>query len=316
MKKKHKEISSPSTQVYDLNGELQFATNIGEFKEPNRVTALRTDGNVLVKDDKTLKVNPLRYDHWLQRSPPTDAFLCRRGRQNTRGTIQKISPLRPLVLMVDSFLRFFIRLSSKSLWLEKVIRQKKSLCSCHQWFHIKTQKLFRDTIYTRMHSSRMCTTCCSGCLSFHACPPCHACPPATHAPLQHKSPSHAPPPCHACPLPHMPPCHICPLATHTPCHTCPHAMHAPSHVCPPAMHAPCHACPPPCIPPTMHAPHTLQHVPPTIHAPYHACHPPCMSSTTHTPSHAHPLWTDRYLWKHYLRKLRLRVVKIWLVLAL
>ena len=44
--------------MYDLNGELQFATNIGEFKEPNRVTALRTDGNVLVKDDKTLKVNP------------------------------------------------------------------------------------------------------------------------------------------------------------------------------------------------------------------------------------------------------------------
>ena len=43
--------------MYDLNGELQFATNIGEFKEPNRVTALRTDGNVLVKDDKTLKVN-------------------------------------------------------------------------------------------------------------------------------------------------------------------------------------------------------------------------------------------------------------------
>ena len=45
-----------------MNGELQFATNIGEFKEPNRVTALRTDGNVLVKDDKTLKVNPLPYD--------------------------------------------------------------------------------------------------------------------------------------------------------------------------------------------------------------------------------------------------------------
>ena len=65
---KNQELISLSIKVYDLNGDLQFATNIGEFKEPNRVTALRTDGNVLVKDDKTLKVKPhftFTYCHFL-----------------------------------------------------------------------------------------------------------------------------------------------------------------------------------------------------------------------------------------------------------
>ena len=85
VKKKHEEIFSPSAQVYDLNGELQFATNIGEFKEPNRVTALRTDGNVLVKDDKTLKVNPLRYDRSLTSNGRQHA---RQGRQNIVGNMQ------------------------------------------------------------------------------------------------------------------------------------------------------------------------------------------------------------------------------------
>ena len=89
----------------------------------------------------------------------------------------------------------------------------------------------------RMHSSRICTVCCSGRLSCHTCPP-----PATHAPC-HTHPLHVPLPC-------MPPCHAhpcytcCPPSQHThipPCHTCP-LLH--------------HACPPsPCIPHfTMHAP--------------------------------------------------------------
>ena len=67
---------------------------------------------------------------------------------------------------------------------------------------------------TRMHSSRMCTTHFSGCLSCHACPlpctpPCHACPPVTHVPC-HANPHHA------CPLPCIPLCHTCPPATHAP----------------------------------------------------------------------------------------------------
>ena len=67
-----------------------------------------------------------------------------------------------------------------------------------------------------MHSSRMRTVHCSGCLSCHACPlPCM--PPAMHAP------------CHACPLPCMPPAmhtHPSPLSCtppspHMPCPTHP-----------------------------------------------------------------------------------------------
>ena len=73
---------------------------------------------------------------------------------------------------------------------------------------------------TRMHSSRMCTTHFSGCLSCHACPlpctpPCHACLPVTHVPC-HANPHHA------CPLPCIPLCHTCP-----PMHTSPTTVHAP-----------------------------------------------------------------------------------------
>ena len=96
---------------------------------------------------------------------------------------------------------------------------------------------------TRMDSSRMFTTCCSGHLS------CHAFPPAMHAPTTHA-------PCHACPLPHSP----------LPCNPLPHmppAMYAPSLPCMlPAMHTPCHACP-------------LPHMPSAIDVPCHTG-PPAM----------------------------------------
>ena len=92
-----------------------------------------------------------------------------------------------------------------------------------------------------MHSSRMCTARCSGCLSCHACPhhahslamhaPHYACPPPCMPPAMHA-------PCHAChptihvPLPYMPsPHNTCPLSHMSPCHaSLPHT--------PPAMHAP------------------------------------------------------------------------------
>ena len=79
---------------------------------------------------------------------------------------------------------------------------------------------------TRIHSSRMCTAWCSGCLS------CHACPPAMHTPLPamnaHPLATHAPPKSHM------------PLQPCMPCH----AMHAPQT---PATHAApvTHALPPP-----------------------------------------------------------------------
>ena len=97
-----------------------------------------------------------------------------------------------------------------------------------------------------MHSSRMHTVRCSGCVSWHACPchtsPRHTCPPVMHAPATHA------------PLPHMSPCHTCPLPSHT--HTLPHmpplAIHAllATHALLPCMphlpHMPlCHAHPPP-----------------------------------------------------------------------
>ena len=65
----------------------------------------------------------------------------------------------------------------------------------------------KRTHKTRMHSNRMRTTSCSGCLFCHACPTCHACP--------------------------LPPC--------IPRHTCPQATHAnpPTTHVPPAMHSPC-----------------------------------------------------------------------------
>ena len=79
------------------------------------------------------------------------------------------------------------------------------------------------------------------------------------------------------------PHHTCPPATHGSPATYAPAMHIPpSHTCPPAMHAPCHACPP---------------------HPHHTCPP-----YPHPPPHTDTQWTDRHLWKHNLRKLRLRAV--------
>ena len=132
---------------------------------------------------------------------------------------------------------------------------------------------------TRMHSSRMLT---ASSLTFshrilHMPPwqPCmpphnHACPQATtHTPQQ--------------------PCTPPPATTHAPCqpHTPHTTMHAPwqphippgNHACPPGNHA--------CPLPTMHPPQP--HTPPINHA-------------------RPPLWTDRHLQKHNLRKLRLRAV--------
>ena len=93
---------------------------------------------------------------------------------------------------------------------------------------------------TRMHSSRMCTVCCSGHLSCHAC----------------LLPCMPPPLCHACP----PPC--TPHATHAPCHA--HLL-----LCtPPTMHAPL-----PCIPPAMHT-LTVMHALLPHMSPCYTC-PPC-----------------------------------------
>ena len=78
---------------------------------------------------------------------------------------------------------------------------------------------------TRMHSSRMHTVRCSGCLSCHACSPCHT----------------------------WPSCHSHLLATHAPCHTCPPATHTPCHT------HPCHTHPMPHIPPC-HTFHPAMHV--------------------------------------------------------
>ena len=96
-----------------------------------------------------------------------------------------------------------------------------------------------------MHSSRMCTTNCSGHLSCHACPPCH-----THPNCQ------SCPPYHACSLPCMPPAMYSPHHASLPGHTCPSS----------------HACPLPCIPPTMQA-SLATHAPPAMHVPP-ATHPP------------------------------------------
>ncbi len=43
-------------KVFDMEGQLLFCSVQGQFMTPNRVTALRPSGNVLVKDDKSLKV--------------------------------------------------------------------------------------------------------------------------------------------------------------------------------------------------------------------------------------------------------------------
>ena len=92
----------------------------------------------------------------------------------------------------------------------------------------------------------------------------------------------------------------------------PHAMHAPLPYMPHATHVlamhprTMHAPPPPHTPAT-HA--TLPSIPPATNTPCHACPLPCIPPTTYAP----PLWTDRHLWKHNLRKLHLRAVKTWLL---
>ena len=116
---------------------------------------------------------------------------------------------------------------------------------------------------TRMHSSRICTARCSGCISCHGCPSflprmppplCHACPPLPHMPPS----SHMPPsPCMP-PFPHMPLCHA-----HSHAYLLCHA------------HPLCHACPPPlpCILPQSHMPLGCTW-PPWAHTPPgHACLP-------------------------------------------
>ena len=72
-----------------------------------------------------------------------------------------------------------------------------------------------------MHSSRVCTICCSGHVS------CHVCPPPCTPPAMHAS-------CHSCPLPCMSP------TTHAP------TTHTPLPHMPPAMYALLPCMPPPC----------------------------------------------------------------------
>ena len=121
----------------------------------------------------------------------------------------------------------------------------------------------------------MCTACFSGCLSCHTCPlPRMLC--GMHAP------------CYACPLPYTP------LAMHAPVTHAPLPCIPPCHAhsslpCTSLCHGhptPCHACP--------HHAH-----------PCHACFPTRMPLPDMFPL---PPWTDKHLWKHYLRKLRLRAL--------
>ena len=140
-------------------------------------------------------------------------------------------------------------------------------------------------LHTRMHSSRIRTTC-SLTISRsiyqgrgHAC---HACtPPTTHAPAMHV-PCHACPPCHTYPLPCMPPPHMPPLPCMCPCHAhplpcMPPTMHplpcSPPATYTPPMHAPWECMSPPHTPPLPHMPlcHTY---PAVMHTPCHACPPP------------------------------------------
>ena len=118
-------------------------------------------------------------------------------------------------------------------------------CDSHCQIHLSQNMIeCGENIYlTRIHSSRIRTAHCSGCLS------CHACPPPTHVPC------HTCPPCHICLLSCMPPAMHAP-STHAPCDACPH-----------------HACPPPCMPP---ATHTLFNAcPSTMHTPF-----PCGQTDT------------------------------------
>ena len=166
---------------------------------------------------------------------------------------------------------------------------------------------------TRMHSSRMRTTCsltishcvlCTPqqpCMSpynhacttphNHVCPPqpcmapttmhapCnHTCPPQPHTPHNHAPPLQPPPPTtmHV-PHNHTPPQPCTPLQPHPPqpCMS-PTTMHVPHN----------HACPPqPCMPPTtMHAPCNHVCPPAATHAPHnHTCPPqPHMPPCNHT----------------------------------
>ena len=75
------------------------------------------------------------------------------------------------------------------------------------WTSRRVLRYWLEAEATKMHSSRMHTDRCSGCLSCHA----HPLP-------------HMPPPCHACPPPAMHTAlpHRAPFAMHTSlCHTCP-----------------------------------------------------------------------------------------------
>ena len=54
-----------------------------------------------------------------------------------------------------------------------------------------------------------------------------------------------------------------------------------------------------------HAHPTLPCMPPAMRTPCHACPTPLRMPPCHA---CPPPWTDRHLWKHYLRKLRLQVI--------
>ena len=92
----------------------------------------------------------------------------------------------------------------------------------------------------------------------------------------------------------VPPAHWPYLIASAPPQTC--------HVCSPT----CHACPPATrTSPLPHPPPSTMHAQPLPYTlPCHAC-PPCHA---HPPLCMPPLWTDRHLWKHNLRKLRLWAV--------
>ena len=90
-----------------------------------------------------------------------------------------------------------------------------------------------------MHSSRMCTICCSDCFSYHGHPPRYAYCPTMHAPHHTQPlPCISPQPCTR-PLPYMTP------AMYVPQNTCPLPCMPTLPCTPSAMYAPCHACLPP-----------------------------------------------------------------------
>ena len=109
-------------------------------------------------------------------------FICSRGvqRRPSDRYDQIYNPQRKEVWTVRQRIRRYVVSSEKN---DSVLA---ILC------------IFCTLIETRMHSSRMRTVHCSGCLSCHSCPLHHACPS-----------------CHTHPLSCMPP------PTHTPCHARP-----------------------------------------------------------------------------------------------